>query len=535
MGLGRRDEQTGIHPGLMRMMAFAGALVGAIGLVLPLIAVAAVGTEPALQVIGARLGVHAPTTRFVLEISGKVHFRAATVGDPYRVLVDLPEMVWPGAETAKSGLGLVRNYHLERLRPGATQLILETTGPARIRTAMVIPPSEGHQTRLVLDVESMSPQAFAQEQQHGRGGASPSSEAAFVPPPPPSSSSSSSLPPSSSPPARSAVRESPPLAPPTPLVPPPASPPMSEASSDHPEAQSDGPASAVEEPPPPVFYPSSAAPPLVSPRSAPPSSPPPPAPASPSPQAAASVPPAASPAKPHRGAPSGKPMIALDPGHGGVDPGATGYNGAHEKDITLATAREVRRQLEATGRYRVMMTRDEDEFIPLRERVARAREAGAQLFISLHADSIVGSQVRGMSIYTLSDKASDHEAETLAAKENRSDAIGGIDLSHENDQVATILIDLAQRDTRNHSHHFAGLVLHEVGRIQKLLPKPDRSAGFAVLTAPDVPSVLIEMGYLSSSEDVGLLTQADHRQRLAGALVRAIDSYFGWLGGGRRS
>ena len=530
MGLGRRDGQTGIHPGLMRMMAFAGALVGAIGLVLPLIAVAAVGTEPALQVIGARLGVHAPTTRFVLEISGQVHFRAATVGDPYRVLVDLPEMVWPGAEIAKTGLGLVRTYHLERLRPGATQLILETTGPARIRTAMVIPPSEGHQTRLVLDVESISPQAFAQEQQHGRGGASPSGGAAFAPPPPPPPPSPPPSVPSS--PARSAVHESPPLAPPTPLVPPP----VSEAPPDHPDAQSDNPASAAEEPPPPVFYPSSASP-LPPSRLAPsPSpSPSPSAPASPSPQAAAPVPPAASSAKPHRGVLPGKPMIALDPGHGGVDPGATGYNGAHEKDITLATAREVRRQLEATGRYRVMMTRDEDEFIPLRERVARARDAGAQLFISLHADSIVGSQVRGMSIYTLSDKASDHEAETLAAKENRSDAIGGIDLSHENDQVATILIDLAQRDTRNHSHHFAGLVLHEVGRIQKLLPKPDRSAGFAVLTAPDVPSVLIEMGYLSSPQDVGLLTQADHRQRLAGALVRAIDSYFGWLGGGRRS
>ena len=227
-------------------------------------------------------------------------------------------------------------------------------------------------------------------------------------------------------------------------------------------------------------------------------------------------------------------MVALDPGHGGVDPGATGINGIHEKDITLATAFEVRRQLEASGHFRVMMTREDDEFVPLRERVARARQAGADLFISMHADSIAKNEIRGLSVYTQSDKGSDHEAETLAAKENRADAIGGIDLSHENDQVATILIDLAQRDTRNHSHRFATMVLHDAGRVLPLLPKPDRSAAFAVLTAPDVPSVLIEMGYLSNVKDATLLTQVQHRQRLAGILARAIEGYFAWRGVGRK-
>ena len=224
-------------------------------------------------------------------------------------------------------------------------------------------------------------------------------------------------------------------------------------------------------------------------------------------------------------------MVALDPGHGGVDPGATGINGIHEKDITLATAFEVRRQLEATGRFRVMMTREDDEFVPLRERVARARQAGADLFISLHADSIAKSEIRGLSIYTQSDKGSDHEAEILAAKENRADAIGGVDLSHENDQVATILIDLAQRDTRNHSRRFATMVLRDASHFLTLLPKPDRSAAFAVLTAPDVPSVLIEMGYLSNLKDATLLTQAQHRQHFAGTLVHAIENYFTWRGG----
>ncbi len=525
------------------MLVVASMLAVMIGVALPLVAAPPVaGADTALPVIGARLGVHPEMTRFVLEIGGRVHFRAATLGDPYRVVVDLPDVVWPGGETAKAGVGVIRSYHMERLRPGAARLVLDTTGPARIRGAMVIEPSEGHRTRLVLDVEPISREAFAREQDHGRGrgaapGVVPPSEHAARPPPEgPKPVGRAAAP--ASPPVPAAASAPPPVTPPVPVAltspslppqpasepdtgPKPPSAPAPEASADPEDPTSGRPAD------PPVNPVSNAG------DRQPPA--PAAAPLTPPAQLAALVTPAAVPGKPRRGAPTGKPVIALDPGHGGVDPGATGYNGIHEKDITLATAREVRRQLEATGRYRVMMTRDEDEFIPLRERVARAREADAQLFISLHADSIVGSQIRGMSIYTLSDKASDHEAETLAAKENRSDAIGGIDLSHENDQVATILIDLAQRDTRNHSRHFAGLVLHEVGHIQKLLPKADRSAGFAVLTAPDVPSVLIEMGYLSSPEDAGLLTQADHRQRLAASLVHAIDGYFGWLGGGRRS
>lgn len=227
-------------------------------------------------------------------------------------------------------------------------------------------------------------------------------------------------------------------------------------------------------------------------------------------------------------------MIVLDPGHGGQDPGAIGTGNVYEKDLTLAMAREMRQLLESTGRYKVILTRDDDSFVRLRDRVAEARHAGAELFVSLHADSIANPQVRGMSIYTLSDKASDREAEMLAAKENRADAIGGIDLSHENDEVASILIDLAQRDTRNHSRRFARLVLHESGREIKLLPQPDRSAGFAVLTAADVPSVLIEMGYLSSAQDVAMLSQPRQRLKLAQALVRAIDGFFARGGAGRR-
>ncbi|MCW2247684.1 N-acetylmuramoyl-L-alanine amidase [Azospirillum fermentarium] len=231
-----------------------------------------------------------------------------------------------------------------------------------------------------------------------------------------------------------------------------------------------------------------------------------------------------------------KPLVVLDPGHGGVDPGAIGVGGVYEKDITLAAAREVRRQLLATGRYRVLLTRDKDVFVRLRERVSIARDAGGDLFVSLHADSIGNGTIRGLSIYTLSDKASDREAEMLAAKENRADAIAGLDLSSENDLVAGILIDLAQRDTLNHSRRFARMALENLGKEVKLLPsKPHRQAGLAVLTGPDIPAVLIEMGYLSSPQDVSLLTSGDHRERMARGVTRAVDAYFRWLHRERKS
>ncbi|HYD68442.1 N-acetylmuramoyl-L-alanine amidase [Azospirillum sp.] len=263
--------------------------------------------------------------------------------------------------------------------------------------------------------------------------------------------------------------------------------------------------------------------------------PPPPAPAPAVQPARAVVVPVPPPQPQARPAPArDKPMIVIDPGHGGEDPGAIGVSGGYEKEITLAVARELRQQLEATGRYRVRLTRDKDVFIRLRERVAIARDADADLFISLHADSIGTNNVRGLSIYTLSDKASDREAEMLAAKENRADAIAGLDLSAENDLVASILIDLAQRDTMNHSKRFAGMALEHVGKEITLLPsKPHRQAGFAVLTAPDVPSVLVEMGYLSSPQDASLLNSHQHRERLARSMTRGIDAYFKWLGGRR--
>jgi N-acetylmuramoyl-L-alanine amidase len=251
----------------------------------------------------------------------------------------------------------------------------------------------------------------------------------------------------------------------------------------------------------------------------------------PTPSAAAQVasgPPAAAAVRQAPRRADGKRTVVLDAGHGGVDPGAIGATSTYEKDITLAMAREVRRQLEATGRYRVVMTRDSDVFVQLRDRVAKARSAQAELFVSIHADSIGSRDTRGASIYTLSETASDAEAAALAARENRADIIGGVDLSSErNREVVSILIDLAQRETMNLSAALAGILVEELGRDIQLIPNnPHRFAGFAVLKAPDVPSVLVELGYLSNRHDEKLLTRPHHRGKVAGAIVRAIDHYF---------
>ncbi|MBR1945638.1 MAG: N-acetylmuramoyl-L-alanine amidase [Alphaproteobacteria bacterium] len=224
--------------------------------------------------------------------------------------------------------------------------------------------------------------------------------------------------------------------------------------------------------------------------------------------------------------PKTKPLIVLDPGHGGKDPGAIGVSGVYEKHLTLAMAKQLRTLLEQSGRYRVKLTRDTDVFIALYARRRFARSVNADLFISIHADSIRKPETRGLSVYTLSEKASDKEAEKLAESENKVDLIAGIDLSGETQEVTDILIDLARRETNNHSSYFAEKLMNEIRKEITVLPNSHRFAGFAVLKSPDVPSVLIEMGYLSNKEEEKLLRQAPYREKLAKAAVRAIDFYF---------
>jgi N-acetylmuramoyl-L-alanine amidase len=220
------------------------------------------------------------------------------------------------------------------------------------------------------------------------------------------------------------------------------------------------------------------------------------------------------------------PLIYIDPGHGGIDPGTIGARGSYEKDVVLSMAKELQRALLATGRYRVKLTRERDQFVALRPRFEMARADHADLFISLHANSRLVGDPRGLSVYTLSETGSDSEADALAAKENKADLIAGVDLTHQNVAVTSILIDLVQRETKNLSAHFAELLDHELGRVTSLLENPHRFAGFAVLKAPDVPSVLIELGYLSNLQDEALLLSPGHRAKLASGMLRAVDGYF---------
>jgi N-acetylmuramoyl-L-alanine amidase len=224
-----------------------------------------------------------------------------------------------------------------------------------------------------------------------------------------------------------------------------------------------------------------------------------------------------------------KPVVVLDPGHGGVDPGAKSANGIQEKDVVLAFARRLRKKLEASGRYQVFMTRDDDTFLPLKERVKFAQKKSAGLFVSLHADYFPAEidDARGATVFTLSEEASDEEARALATKENFSDAIAGVELPEDSDEVVTnILIDLAQRETNNRSVVMARSIVGELAAKGRLHTKQLRSAGFRVLKAPDVPSVLLELGFLSNEEDEKQLTSDSWRDRMAGAISAAVDNYF---------
>jgi N-acetylmuramoyl-L-alanine amidase len=216
-------------------------------------------------------------------------------------------------------------------------------------------------------------------------------------------------------------------------------------------------------------------------------------------------------------------MIALDPGHGGSDPGALGLRGTQEKSVVIAVARELQKQLQAAGRYRVMLTRSTDVLVPLRERVARAQNAKADLFLSIHADSHPDPGVRGASVYTLSEEGSDREAEALAARENMS----GGKQQLVSGTVARTLVAMAQRGTVNDSRRFAETIVATFGRSGvRLLPRSHREAGFAVLTAPDIPAALVELGYLSNPQDEKLLTVWQHQMALARALRASVDAYF---------
>ena len=221
-----------------------------------------------------------------------------------------------------------------------------------------------------------------------------------------------------------------------------------------------------------------------------------------------------------------KPLIVLDPGHGGSDPGAISQTGRYEKNLTLQMAKEVKAALEKTGKYRVLMTRDTDKALALRQRIRFAHDHKADLFISIHADSAKNKKAKGLSVYTISEKASDKEAQLLAERENKADIILGIDLSDQTPEVSNILIDLEKRATMDKSALFANLLVDKMASNITLVPNAHRFAGFVVLKSPSISSVLIEIGYLSNRQEEKLLTTSSYRAKLANSIVQAVHGYF---------
>ncbi len=365
----------------------------------------------------ARIGLHDDSTRFVLDLSEPVAWRVFTLPDPYRLVIDLPELIWNlPSELPPAKKGLVGALRYGLFSPGVSRVVLDLTGPAAVHQVQQLPPTADGKYRLFVDLQ-------------------PTTEAAFN------------------------------------------------------EATARLPLQSAE------ALPATAATPV----------------------------PEATPA------PVGdqRPLIVVDAGHGGIDPGATGVSGVLEKELVLKYALELQKQLEATGKYRVQLTRETDVFIPLRDRYSIAEDGGADLFISLHANIHPKASIRGASVFTLSEKGADSDAEAagLAAKENAADALAGI---ADSDDVAVILGDLMRRETMNLSKNLANRLVDEVGHEAKLLKNTHRYANFAVLRSPTVPSVLIEIGYLSNSTEEEQLRSKKHRKAVAGAILRAIDGYFSW-------
>ena len=370
----------------------------------------------------ARLAGDNKQTRFVLDLDKAVRFRAFTLADPYRVVLDIPQVTFQlRAGIGTSGRGLVKAFRYGLVMPGGSRMVFDLTGPAKITKAAVLDAAAGQPARLVLEFEETDRTSFVQL-----------------------------LGAESRPELRPGIGTA---------------------------------ASAVAS--------AEAAAPIEAPAVT-----------------------------------DSRPVIVIDPGHGGIDNG-TQTSTESEKNLVLGFGLALRERLEKSGKYRVVMTRTDDTFIPLDDRVKIARNQSAALFVSIHADALPRGEgdAQGATIYTLSDRASDAEAERLAEAENKADAIGGVNLTEEPTEVADILIDLAQRETRTFSNHFARLLLSEMKNTVRMHKRPLKSAGFRVLKAPDVPSVLVELGYVSNKGDLEHLISEGWRSRTVGSMASAIDAF----------
>lgn len=383
-----------------KIIALAAGMLG--------LAAAAAGAFPVANEV--RLGGDAKDTRFVMDLSEKVDIAAFTLADPYRLIIDLPQVVFQlPAKTGENGRGLIKAFRYGLVMQGGSRIVMDLKGPVRVDKAFVLPPAQGQPARLVIDLAATDREAFLRNMALDRRPAQQSQPRIALP-----------------------------------------------AAPDDP-----------------------------------------------------------------------RPLIVIDPGHGGIDTGTKAASGEQEKIIVLEFATTLRDKLEKSGKYRVAMTRQDDSFVALSERVKFARSLKAALFVSIHADYLPRKEgeAQGATVYTLSENASDSEAARLAEAENKADVIAGVDLTAESNAVADILIDLAQRETKAFSHQFAKTLLTELKTATKLHKIPNKSAGFLVLRAPDVPSVLLELGYVSTKDDLKQLMSASWRERTAEAMTRAIDSF----------
>jgi N-acetylmuramoyl-L-alanine amidase len=362
----------------------------------------------------ARLGGDETRTRFIIDLSRAIDLTAFTLADPYRVVVDLPQIAFQlPPKVGESGRGLIKAFRFGLVMQGGSRVVLDAVGPVRVDKAFVLEALDGQPARLVIDLVPVDRETFL----------------------------------------RNLALESRPR-------------------------RTEAPAKSDRE------------------RAAKPS--------------------------------DARPLVVLDPGHGGLDTGTVGLNGEPEKMLVLEFALQLRDKLEKSGKYRVAMTRSDDHFVPLGERVRMARAQQAALFISIHADALAhrDPEGRGATIYTLSETASDTEAARLAESENRADVIAGVDLSSEPDDVADILIDLAQRETKSFSAHFARTLASELKVATRMHKHPLKAAGFKVLKAPDVPSVLVELGYVTNHDDLKMLTSEAWRWRATDAVIQAVHTFF---------
>lgn len=374
-----------------------------------------VNASGSIVMIDARIVGDDQRTRFVADLTDSVEVGVFTLADPYRLVVDLPQVRFALPEgVGEEGRGMISAFRYGKISPGKSRIVLDVKEPVDVDKSFVLAPENDQPARFVIDIVPTTREAFLAANRRYRD--TQSAEArekrnrSFVP----------------------------------------------------------------------------------------------------------------------RSGEGDKGLtIVIDPGHGGIDSGATGKTGALEKDITLEFAELLGAKLEETGLYNVHYTREDDRFIALGERVAIARSLAADLFVSIHANSFSMQSVRGTVIYTVSDEASDKMAAEIAASENESDILAGIDIDEsDSDGVMDILIDLTRRETRNFGVVFARNLVEELSSTTEMFKIPHQQAGFKVLEAPDVPSAMVELGYLSNPDDEKQLLSEEWREKTADSIVRAIAGYF---------